>query len=75
MMIIFPGFFKKDTGMTIPQYINKARIDRAKELLAVSDMAVGDVAEAVGYSNFSYFSKIFRQFESCTPREYKLRKK
>lgn len=67
--------FKKDTGMTIPQYINKARIDRAKELLAVSDMAVGDVAEAVGYSNFSYFSKIFRQYENCTPREYKLRQK
>ncbi len=67
--------FKKDTGMTIPQYINQARIRRATELLTATDLAVGDVAEAVGYSNFSYFSKIFRQYEGCSPREYKLRQK
>ena len=42
---------------------------------ALADMPVGDVAESVGYTNFSYFSKIFKQFENCTPREYKLRMK
>lgn len=67
--------FKKDTGMTISQYINQARIRRATELLTATELAVGDVAEAVGYSNFSYFSKIFRQYEGCSPREYKLRQK
>lgn len=67
--------FKRDTGMSISQYINRERINQAKLLIATSDMPVGDVAESVGYTNFSYFSKIFRQFENCTPREYKLRMK
>lgn len=65
--------FKRDTGMSISQYINRERINQAKLLIATSDTSVGDVAEAVGYTNFSYFSKIFRQFENCTPREYRLR--
>ena len=67
--------FKRDTGMSISQYINRERINQAKLLIATSDMPVGDVAESVGYTNFSYFSKIFKQFENCTPREYKLRMK
>lgn len=67
--------FKRDTGLSIPQYLNKARIERAKELLVATDMSVGDVGEAVGYGNFSYFSKMFRQYENCTPREYALKYK
>lgn len=63
--------FKRDMGMPISQYINKQRINRAKLLIASEDMPVGNVGTAVGYSNFSYFSKIFKQFEHCTPREYK----
>lgn len=67
--------FKRDTGMSISQYINKERINRAKLLIASTDMPVGAVADSVGYSNFSYFSKIFKQLENCTPREYKLKAK
>lgn len=63
--------FRKDTGITIPQYINSARIIRAKELLLATDLSVGDVAVAVGYTNFSYFSKVFKLYENCTPRDFK----
>ncbi|MDO5425581.1 MAG: response regulator [Eubacteriales bacterium] len=65
--------FKKDTGMSISQYVNQERMNQAKLLIATTALPVGDVACSVGYTNFSYFSKLFRQFAGCTPREYKLR--
>ncbi len=67
--------FKRDTGMSISQYVNKERINQAKLLMVTTDLPMGDVADAVGYTNFSYFSKLFKQFVNCTPREYKLRMK
>lgn len=64
--------FKKETGRSLAQYILEKRVEKAKKLLR-SDMSVKNVALQTGYSNFSYFSKVFRDMEGMSPMEYRER--
>jgi len=63
--------FKKEMGLSISDYILEKRISRAKELLLKTDMTISDVAISVGYTNFSYFSTLFRKETSMTPQEFR----
>ncbi|MBD0382763.1 response regulator transcription factor [Paenibacillus sedimenti] len=63
--------FKKETGISISDYLQQQRIQYAKELLAGSDLPVIEVALSAGYSNLSYFSTIFKKAECMTPNEYR----
>ena len=63
--------YKKKTGKNIKDYINEYRLEQAKELLNDSRVRVSDVAAEVGYSNFSYFSTLFKKYTGLTPNEYR----
>ena len=63
--------FKTTTGMSIPGYIAARRIEKAKDYLSHSGLPVSRIALEVGYSNFSYFSKTFRDLTGMTPNEYR----
>jgi two-component system response regulator YesN len=63
--------YKKKTGMCLKDYINEYRIEKAKELLKLDRKNVSDIAELVGFPNFSYFSTIFKKFTGIAPMEYK----
>ena len=67
--------FMKTTGMSLPNYIAERRIERAKEYLRGSSLPISKIAMEVGYGNFSYFSKTFRELVGCTPNEYRSRQK
>ena len=67
--------FMKATGMSLPNYIAERRIERAKEYLRNSSLPISKIAMEVGYGNFSYFSKTFREIVGCTPNEYRSRQK
>ena len=67
--------FMKTTGMSLPNYIAERRIKRAKEYLRGSSFPISKIAMEVGYGNFSYFSKTFRELVGCTPNEYRSRQK
>ncbi len=67
--------FKAKTGMSLPNYIAMKRIEKAKEYLRYSNLTVSKIALEVGYNNFSYFSKTFRDFTGMTPNEYRNDKK
>lgn len=67
--------FMKTTGMSLPNYIAERRIKRAKEYLRGSSLPISKIAMEVGYGNFSYFSKTFRELVGCTPNEYRSRQK
>jgi AraC-like DNA-binding protein len=56
--------------MTPNDYIRKIRLQRAAQLLHLHSGNVYEVAYRVGYTNLSYFSKSFRQFHACSPREF-----
>jgi two-component system response regulator YesN len=62
--------FKKETGISLKQYISDYRISVAKELLSRPGARISDVACEVGFDNFSYFSTVFKKTTGYTPNEY-----
>jgi transcriptional regulator of acetoin/glycerol metabolism len=63
--------FKKTTGLTPHQFIVQRRIERAKVLLAQSNLPIIDVAVRVGFVDQSHFTTTFRKLTSMTPRIYR----
>lgn len=66
--------FRRYTGMTPLSYHHQLRCEKAKALLAQSDLTVSQVGEAAGFVSSSHFSHIFRKTEGCTPSEYRRRR-
>lgn len=52
-------------------YINSLRIKHAKELLTTTKKPIGEICRIIGYSDHSYFNKVFRQREGMTPTAYR----
>ncbi|OCT15131.1 hypothetical protein A8709_13555 [Paenibacillus pectinilyticus] len=63
--------FKQETGDTITEYINKHRIEVAKELLKSPDLKVLEVSEMVGIENPQYFSTLFKKYTGMHPGKYR----
>ncbi len=66
-------WFKKETNITISEYIVLQRLSNAKNMLLYTDEPISDIALKSGFSSFSYFSKIFKEKENISP--YKFRRK
>jgi len=63
---------KTELGMTFTSYLNKLRLTEAARLLAEkSGAAVAEIAYSVGYSNVSYFNKLFKEEYGCTPKSFR----
>ncbi|MNZ71369.1 HTH-type transcriptional regulator YesS [compost metagenome] len=62
--------FKKETGQNLIDFLISVKMNRARELLDTTDMTVSSVAQQVGYSNFSHFTKMFRKQFDVNPQEY-----
>lgn len=67
--------FKSETGAYIKDYINELRIDKAKDLLINGTSNISEIASAVGFDNFSYFSTLFKKYVGMSPREFKITSK
>lgn len=65
--------FSQQTGLTIPQYLRKLRMERAAELLRSGRYNVTEAALEVGYSSLSHFSQAFCQTMGCCPVLYPAR--
>ena len=65
----FRSLFKKLLGMTVTRYINKTRLSSAVYLLRVSDKSITDIAFDSGFSDVSYFNRLFRKEFGLSPRE------
>jgi two-component system response regulator YesN len=63
--------FKKETGLSVWEYVLNERITLAKDLLAKTDIPVSTVALQVGYNNFSHFSEAFRKQVGVCPAEFR----
>ncbi len=63
--------FKRCSGVTINEYIISIRIKKAKNFLRYSNMSVGEIATTVGFSNASFFIKVFKEREHITPLMYR----
>ena len=63
--------FKKETGKSFSEFLQNERLNRAKLLLKNQNLTVADVALDVGYTSFSYFSRMFRKFTGVSPNQYR----
>jgi two-component system response regulator YesN len=63
--------FKKHTLNTILNYIIEVRMEKARELLTTTGLAVGDIAESTGFSNSPYFYKAFKKINGVTPVDFR----
>ena len=63
--------FKNEYGITISEYLLQVRISHAKELLRFSGLSVEEIGESCGITPLYYFSRIFKQVEGISPRDYR----
>jgi AraC family transcriptional regulator len=67
----FAHVFKHATGVAPHQYVIRRRVERAKQLLAATDLPIADIALAVGCANQSHFSALFHRVTGRTPQAYR----
>ncbi len=69
----FCKIFKKTTGISFHQYLNRYRIERAEFFLEHSDMSVSEIAEIVGFNDTKTFCRVFRELIGTTPKKFSAR--
>ena len=63
--------FSQEMGVTFVEYLTNKRMERARELLRMTNKRSGEVAAEVGYKDPHYFSFLFKKTQGCTPRDYR----
>ena len=65
----FSRSFKRVTGMSFKDYLNRTRISKAEQMLSLADCSVSEAAIACGYNSISYFISIYRKIMGQTPHK------
>lgn len=65
--------FKKETGMTISNYIRQRRVEAAEAMLRYSDYSCSDIGNFLAFCSQSHFISVFRKATGLTPRQYRQR--
>ncbi|MBT2288794.1 AraC family transcriptional regulator [Paenibacillus albidus] len=65
--------FKKETGFTISDYIQRERIEEAKRLMDSSSITLSDIASRLHFNDQSYFTKVFKKYTGVTPKQFRNR--
>lgn len=65
--------FRRETGRTPADYLQRLRCTRAREMLRAGTLDVTRIALACGFSSSQYFAKCFRKFTGCAPSAYRSR--
>ena len=63
--------FRRDTGITPWQYLNRYRVVQAQKLLLTSELSVTEVAQHVGFNDPAYFVRVFHKETGKAPRQYR----
>ena len=67
----FAEAFKKATGLPPHQWVLKRRVERARQMLRVSDATLTQIALACGFCDQGHFSRVFTRLENCAPAEWR----
>lgn len=62
--------FKKETGYTVSEYVNRQKIDAAQLLFSMGHTVSIEVADILGYNSYSYFSNTFKKITGESPAKY-----
>lgn len=66
--------FKEETNKTVTDYIKDLKMELAQKMIVDDCYELYEISEMLGYTEYSYFSKIFKKFYGITPSDYKERK-
>jgi|ERR1700722_568928 len=67
----FASQFRIATGLRPHEFVLRRRIQRSKELLRTSPMAIVEIAFAVGFQTQAHFTTVFKRFAGSTPRQWR----
>ena len=67
----FCNIFKKETGITIWDYLIRIRMEEAKKMLLETEQKTYEISERVGYDDPSYFGRLFKKYTGFTPMEFR----
>lgn len=67
----FSRLYKKDTNENFIDFINRSKMEKAKELIESTNKSIEDIAYMLGFENKSYFLKVFKNFFGEIPKYYK----
>jgi two-component system response regulator YesN len=67
----FSTVFSQEIGETFRDYLNTLRIDRAKELLRMTNLKCSEIAYQCGYNDSHYFSTVFKKKTGFSPQQYR----
>jgi len=65
--IYLSSLFKKNTGYSLRQYINRIKLNSAEDAMAYESLSVQDAAKKCGFDDVYYFSKIFKEIKGYPP--------
>ncbi len=65
----FCRIFKQVTGQTVIGYLNDYRINKAELLIRSTELPMGDISSAVGFTDPSYFARYFKKIKGISPSE------
>lgn len=69
----FSRLFRTATGLTLTDYINRSRIESARQLLLKADARISEIAFEVGYQSLSQFNRSFLRITGRSPLDYRRR--
>lgn len=67
----FSRLFKKETGTNFIDFLNKVRVEESKKYLVDLKLSLSDIAHAVGFTDQSYYTKVFKKIDGTSPGQYR----
>lgn len=64
------NLFRRETGVTLTEYIHQVRMRKAITLINSSALPVAAIATACGYNDINYFTRIFKRTYGLSPKQY-----
>lgn len=58
-------------GISIMKHVRNLKIQVAKNLLSSTNIPINQIAAQIGMDDYNYFTKLFKQLEKCTPKEFR----
>lgn len=65
------SYFSAHNSEGFSEYLNRVRVERAAQLLEQGEMSISEISEHVGYSDHSYFTKVFKKINGVSPSQYR----
>jgi two-component system response regulator YesN len=67
----FSHLFKKEVGLSVMDFFNKLRMDKALFYLEKTDISIQEIANQAGFIDTNYFSRLFKKYQQYSPTEYR----